>query len=107
MTFNESLKQYRLQLTLVLPLLAWMYYRIVPDMVKDWYHDENYSHGFLVPIISGYFLWQRWPDLKERLVKPNGLGLVVIVWECFNFWLPGLDQSILPCARLSSCFWPE
>src|SRR6185369_6180173 len=79
MTFKESLKQYRLQLMLVLPLLAGMYYRIVPDMVKDWYHDENYSHGFLVPIIAGYFVWQRWPDLKERLVKPDGLGLVVIV----------------------------
>ena len=80
MTFNEALKQYRLQLVLVLPLLAWMYFRIVPDMVKDWYHDENYSHGFLVPIIAGYFIWQRWPDLKERLVKPNGWGLLIVVF---------------------------
>lgn len=80
MTFSESLKQYRLQLLLVLPLLAWMYYGIVPKMVNDWYTDENYSHGFLVPIIAGYFLWQRWPDLKDRLVKPDGMGLVVILW---------------------------
>jgi exosortase len=90
MTFNESLKQYRLQLMLVLPLLAWMYYRIVPGMVKQWYQDENYSHGFLVPIIAGYFVWQRWPDLKERLAKPDGLGLVVIVWGVFQLlvaWL--------------------
>lgn len=79
MTFNDSLKQYRLQLILVLPLLAGMYYKIVPDMVKDWYQDENYSHGFLVPIIAGYFLWQRWTDLKDRQVKPDWLGLVVIV----------------------------
>jgi len=90
MTFNESIKQYRLQLFLVLPLLAGMYYRIVPDMVKDWYHDENYSHGFLVPLIAGYFLWQRWPDLKERMVKPDGAGLVVIVLGVFQLlvaWL--------------------
>jgi exosortase len=80
MTFTESLKQYRLQLLLVLPLLVWMYFKIVPKMVADWYNDENYSHGFLVPFIAGYFLWQRWPDLKDRLVKPDGLGLVVIVW---------------------------
>jgi len=79
-TFIESLKQYRLQLVLVLPLLVGMYYTIIPDMVRVWYHDENYSHGFLVPIISGYFLWQRWPDLKNRLVQPDWLGLVVIVW---------------------------
>lgn len=79
MTFSETLKLYRIQLLLVIPLLVVMYYTIVPDMVKDWYNDENYSHGFLVPIISGYFLWQRWPDLKERLVKPDWLGLAVIV----------------------------
>jgi exosortase len=64
---------------LVLPLLAGLYFRIVPDMVKDWYQDENYSHGFLVPIIAGYFLWQRWPDLKERQVRPDNLGLAVII----------------------------
>lgn len=79
MTFHKALKQYRLQLFLVLPLLAAMYFRIVPDMVKVWYNDENYSHGFLVPLIAGYFLWQRWPDLKEREVKPDWLGLVVII----------------------------
>lgn len=80
MTFYESLQRYRLQLLLVLPLLAGMYFRIVPDMVKEWYRDENYSHGFLVPIIAGYFFWQRWPDLKSRPVKPDTLGLIVIIW---------------------------
>lgn len=80
MTFNESLKKYRLQLVLVLPLLVLMYYSIIPEMVMHWYSDENYSHGFLVPIIAGYFFWQRWPDLKELPVKPDGLGLVVIIW---------------------------
>jgi exosortase D (VPLPA-CTERM-specific) len=80
MTFGEALKQQRLKLILVLPLLIGMYYTIVPDMVKEWYQDENYAHGFFVPIIAGYFLWQRWPDLKNRLVKPDALGLLVIVW---------------------------
>ncbi len=79
MTFKESLKQYRLQLFLVLPLLVGMYFTIVPQMVMVWYNDENYSHGFLVPIIAGYFLWQSWPELKDRLVKPDWTGLVVIV----------------------------
>lgn len=84
MTFNESLKHYRLQLVPVLFLLAWMYYQIIPDMVNVWYHDENYSHGFLVPIIAGYFIWQRWPDLKELPVKPDWLGLAVIIWGVFQ-----------------------
>lgn len=80
MTFLDSLQRYRLHLAATLVLLAWMYFTIVPDMVKQWHQDENYSHGFLVPFIAGYFLWQRWPDLKNRLVKPDGIGLVVIIW---------------------------
>jgi exosortase D (VPLPA-CTERM-specific) len=70
-----------------------MYFTIVPDMVKDWYNDENYSHGFLVPFIAGYFLWQRWPDLKDRLVKPDGLGLVVIIWGLFQLLVAWLGSE--------------
>lgn len=79
MTFQEALRPYRLQLLAIIPLLAGIYYLIVPDMVMDWYKDENYSHGFLVPFIAGYFFWQRWPELKTRLVKPDALGLLVLV----------------------------
>ncbi len=79
MTFQEALKHYRLQLLASILLLVGIYYLIVPDMVMDWYKDENYSHGFLVPVIAGYFFWQRWPELKTRLIKPDSLGLVVII----------------------------
>jgi exosortase len=84
MTFGRSLQHYRLQLITALLLLAGMYYRIVPDMVGVWYHDENYSHGFLIPVIAGYFFWQHWNTLKEQIVKPDGLGLVIIVGGVFQ-----------------------
>ena len=35
--------------------LAWM--------VSQWWRDEYYSHGFLIPIISGYLIWHQ----RERL----------------------------------------
>lgn len=79
MTFLTALNGYRLALCGTLALLVALYWKIVPSMVLQWQQDENYSHGFLVPVIAGYFLWQRWPDLKERLVKPSNLGLVVII----------------------------
>lgn len=78
MSFAESVKTYRLHLLGIILLLAGIYAAIIPYMVKQWAQDDNYSHGFLVPIIAGYFLWQRWPDLKNRIVKPDGLGLAVV-----------------------------
>ena len=79
MTFCEAIARYKGHVILSLLFLIGVYVRIVPDMIKQWSSDDNYSHGFLVPLIAGYFLWQQWPELKDRLVKPDGLGLVVII----------------------------
>lgn len=79
MTFAAALRLYRWWLFGLLALLICLYSKIVPEMVLDWYKDDNYSHGFLVPVIAGYFLWQGWPELKDKLVKPDRLGLLVIV----------------------------
>jgi exosortase len=78
MTLAESIQRYRIHLLLALLLLAGLYSSIVPPMVMDWYRDDNYSHGFLVPIIAGYFLYLRWDELKATRVTPSNLGLAVI-----------------------------
>ncbi|GFE60851.1 exosortase A [Geobacter sp. AOG2] len=78
MTLSEACKQYKAHFLIVIPLLVGLYFRVVPDMVSDWAKDDNYSHGFLVPFIAGYFLWHRWPSLKDRKVSPNSYGLVVV-----------------------------
>ncbi|MCE1227777.1 MAG: exosortase/archaeosortase family protein [Geobacteraceae bacterium] len=79
MSFQQTLKQYQLQLAFVLLLLVALYWQIVPGMVNDWIKDENYSHGFLVPVVAGYFFWQRWPELKEKVVAPSNWGLAICV----------------------------
>ena len=48
-------------------------------MGADWAHDENYSHGFLVPFVSGYFLWLHRRRLAEVAWRPSWLGLGVLL----------------------------
>jgi len=79
MTFIEALKQYRMHLLAVIALFIAIYWKIVPDMVLQWYNDENYSHGFLVPVIAAYFFWQRWPALRKKTVESSIFGFVFIV----------------------------
>ena len=69
----------KLHLLLLLVAIGVAYATIIPGMVDDWSNDPNYSHGFLVPLISGYFLWQSWPELKQVTLKPSNAGLAVIV----------------------------
>jgi len=80
MPFVEALKTYRLQLLLALSLLAGLYYAIIPELVQQWYNDDNYSHGFIIPLISGWFLYARWDSLKKTLVEPWGPGLLIIIF---------------------------
>jgi len=74
----QVVKQWRWHLIGILVLLVALYIRIVPDMVKEWYNDENYSHGFLVPLIAAYFLSTRWTELKSTRVFPSKTGLLVL-----------------------------
>lgn len=48
-------------------------------LVKDWSTDDNYSHGFLIPFIAGYMIWQKREELSKHLVKPSNWGLLFVV----------------------------
>lgn len=61
--------------------LLWLYSNTLWGLGNDWWVDENYSHGFLVPFISGYAIWQNRFRLQETLPKPMvwiGGGLVLM-----------------------------
>jgi len=57
--------------------LAWLYAAPVASMVGEWYTDENYSHGFLIPVISGYLLWQRKDELSGAPISPANSGVII------------------------------
>jgi exosortase len=49
-------------------------------MVKVWYADPNYSHGFIVPLISGYVMYQNRDALKRAPVAPQNRGVFIILF---------------------------
>ena len=63
----------------ILPaLLLLVYLPVLIDLVSDWYHDANYSHGFLVPLISGYLIWRKRHDLAETEIAASRSGLFLV-----------------------------
>lgn len=79
LSVQPSLQASTIPLLLALLLIAAVYTPIFPSMVAQWDSDPNYSHGFLVPLISAYFLWQNWAQVKKARVRPSILGLPVIL----------------------------
>lgn len=65
-------------LLLAVVAIGVVYATIIPGMVDDWYNDPNYSHGFLVPLISIYFLSLNWCELTRTRLKPSNTGLLLI-----------------------------
>jgi len=65
---------------LPIALLFLAYLPTLYDLMSDWYRDDNYSHGFLVPLVSAYLIWTVRGDLAKAEVKPGktGLGLIII-----------------------------
>jgi EpsI family protein len=52
-------------------LFALFYGRVVPELVGDWYENETFSYGFLVPFIAVYLVWLRRDHLKSLSTKPS------------------------------------
>lgn len=86
-TLQETINRYGLWLLAVPLVLAAVYAPIIQRMVANWYIDDNYSHGFLIPVIAGWFVWQDREGLKQTEVVPSNWGLAVI--------LLGLAQLII------------
>lgn len=62
-------------------LLGAVYWRILPDLVRQWWDDPNYSHGFLVPFFSGYLVWAGRDRLQAaiRHARASWAGLLVLL----------------------------
>jgi exosortase len=50
----------------------------VAYMAVNWWNDPNYSHGFLVPLVTAYLLWRNRENLARAAGRPNAWGLAVI-----------------------------
>ena len=62
-----------------LAILGALYWTILRDLVWQWWEDPNYSHGFVVPIVSGFVVWQRRKELAALPRQGSWLGLPVLV----------------------------
>ena len=61
--------------------LGFLYFSVLGKLGRDWWFEENYSHGLLIPFIIGYIIWLEFDALKEDSRKPAfvlGGGAIVL-----------------------------
>jgi EpsI family protein len=57
-------------------LAALFHASVVPPLVIEWYEHENFSYGFLIPLIVIYLVFQEREALKLEKLTPAFWGLV-------------------------------
>lgn len=67
------------QIVICLAALGLLYYPVFLSLVKDWIHLPDFSHGFLIPFISLYFIWERFKKADAEIVFPSNFGFVVML----------------------------
>jgi len=76
-----------LKLAIVLACIALLYARVIRMLVYDWIHLEDFSHGFLIPLVSLYFVYERRRQLAA--LSPSGswkgLGWLILGMLLFLF----------------------
>jgi len=79
------------------------YFHVLSHLAYRWSHEEDYSHGFLVPVFSGWLLWKRRQMLATSNASFQGrwIGLALIAasagirWAALNFGFALLEPVAL------------
>ena len=71
-------------------LLAVLYHRVILELVHDWMVDVNYSHGFLIPLVSGYMIWRRRERIRSLPRSSCSAGLVLILGGLLLFMVASI-----------------
>jgi exosortase len=75
-------------------LLIAAYFPILKKLVDQWMTDDDVSHGFFVPVVAGYIVWQRRETLMNLPWKPAWWGVGLLVWSGVQAFLGMLGAEL-------------
>ena len=85
---------------LIAGLVIFLYQGVLWGLGSDWNNDPDYSHGFLVPFLSAYFIWERWNVLIDETPSPCAWGIGLLALGLFSL-VVGLIGAELYVQRVS------
>lgn len=60
-------------------LFILLYFQVIVDLVNQWWVDPNYSHGFLVPLVSIFLIWKKRDKLRTLEKRRSYSGLFILL----------------------------
>lgn len=76
----------------VIVLVAVMYWNVFVDLCSIWSKKEEYSHGFMIPAVSLYFLWQKKGLILSEKSSSSWLGYVFVFFAMASYFVGTLGD---------------
>lgn len=64
--------------SILLAGLAALYWPFLLPLVADWNTNDDYSHGYFIPLITVYFIYHLRGELADIKIQPSSLGLLIV-----------------------------
>lgn len=87
-------KEIYIPLIIFLAAFGFLYWTTIVRMVMQWSDDPNYSHGFIIPFISGYLLWRNKDKIVLADIKPSNWGIVVLILGLGIYFIGNLSSEL-------------
>ena len=85
----ESLPLVQLSLgSLLAVAVLWLYWPVLVSLFTQLSNDEDYSFGLLLPFVSGYIIYLKWPEIRSQVWRPAWQGLFIIILA-FSIYISG------------------
>ena len=81
-------------------ILVACYMPVLQRLIHQWNYDPDMGHGFFVPVIAAFIVWQRRNELAAIKPQPNLWGLLVIAWGGIQLLIATLGAELFT-ARMS------
>ncbi len=86
---------------ILITMFALSFISALSSLVYTWTTRDEYSHGFLIPFISLYFIWADREKLKELPIQPNKIVGVLLIITSFFILIAGNISSLTMVQEIS------
>jgi exosortase len=78
-TYGKKIIPY-LKVGIIAGLVTFLYYPEIKSLIYEWSTKKECSHGFLIPVLSLYIIWQKRGALKLAPVIQNWEGYFILIF---------------------------
>lgn len=77
-TVGPWIREHRWLLAITGAMVVLLYWVNFAKLFSDWRADENYSHGFVVPVVFAWMIWERRGQIADARLAPRPWGIAIV-----------------------------